>query len=71
MERYIHKGILSNLGFLLIGGSLFFSSFIVGENTLIGGLMHLSGCAFFCCGVHRKWCKDVCADSGCCDSGGK
>jgi hypothetical protein len=62
----MHKGVLSNLGFLIVGGTLFFTSFIVGESTWIGGIMHLSGCAFFCCGVHRKWLRDSCAEKGCC-----
>lgn len=66
MKKYIHRGVLSNLGFLLVGASLFFFSFVIGESTLIGGISHLSGCAFFCCGVHRKWCKDTCEENKCC-----
>jgi hypothetical protein len=67
MKKYINKENLSNLGFLFIGAALFFSSFAIGESTLVGGFMHLSGCAFFCCGVHKKWCKDVCNEAGCCE----
>lgn len=66
MKKYMHRGILSNLGFLSVGATLFFTSFIIGESTWIGGLMHLTGCAFFCCGVHKRWCKDVCEDKNCC-----
>ena len=66
MKKYMHRGVLHNIGFLLVGAGLFFSSFVVGESTLIGGIMHLSGCAFFCCGVHKKWhklCEDDCSPS--------
>lgn len=66
MKKYVHKGTLSNLANLVVGAALFFYSFHVGEGTLIGGAMHLSGCAFFCCGVHKKWCKDVCEEKKCC-----
>lgn len=66
MKKYIHKGILSNLGFLIFGAFLFFFSFHLGEATIIGGIFHLSGCALFCCGVHKKWCKDACEENKCC-----
>lgn len=66
MKQYIHKDAFYNLLNLIVGASLFFGSFIVGESTLIGGIMHLSGCAFFCCGVHKKWCKDPCEENKCC-----
>ena len=51
---------LKNLLFLASGASLFYLSFTVGESSLIGGAMHLSGCALFCAGVHRRWCASVC-----------
>ena len=66
MKKYMHRGVLNNIGFLCIGATLFFTSFIIGESTILGGIMHLSGCAFFCCGVHKKWCKDPCEEDGCC-----
>lgn len=68
MKPYLNKSNFKNFGFLLVGATLFFSSFAVGESTLIGGIMHLSGCAFFCCGVHKKWCKDTCKETGCCET---
>jgi hypothetical protein len=69
MKAYFHKGTLANLAYLFVGASLFFSSFLVGESTILGGVMHLSGCAFFCCGVHKKWCKDTCEENNCCEVG--
>ena len=62
MKKYIHKNNLSNLGFLIVGAALFFGSFSIGEATLIGGIMHLTGCAFFCCGVHKRWCHEICEE---------
>lgn len=66
MKKYMHRGVLHNIGFLLVGAALFFLSFLVGESTVVGGIMHLSGCAFFCCGIHKKWCRDTCAENKCC-----
>jgi hypothetical protein len=60
MKQYLHKGTLSNLCYIAIGMTLFFSSFHIGESTLLGGIAHLSGCAFFCVGIHRRWCKVSC-----------
>lgn len=37
---------------MAVGASLFYGSFGVGEAGLLGGAMHLIGCAFFCTGVH-------------------
>lgn len=66
MKRYIHKGVLSNLANMVIGAGLFFFSFHIGEGTLIGGILHLGGCGIFCCGIHGRWCKDVCEENQCC-----
>ena len=52
--------IIKNVLYVLVGAALFFLSFHVGESTLIGGFMHLTGCAFVCLGVHKKWCSDIC-----------
>jgi hypothetical protein len=67
MKAYVNRENFKNVGFLIIGMFLFFTSFTVGESTLLGGSMHLSGCAFFCCGVHKKWCKDKCEEEKCCE----
>jgi hypothetical protein len=53
---------LKNIVCLIIGIILFYSSFVFGESTLAGGLLHLSGCTFFCAGFHRKWCLFICPD---------
>jgi len=53
---------LKNIACLIVGIILFYSSFYFGESTLFGGLLHLSGCTFFCAGFHRKWCLFVCSD---------
>lgn len=46
---------------LMINGILLFKlSFVIGEGSVFGTLTHLSGCAFFCAGVHRKWCSNIC-----------
>jgi len=37
---------------MALGAALFALSFHVGESSIIGMIMHLSGCAFFCTGVH-------------------
>ncbi len=39
----------------MYGAIIFFVSIYIGENTIMGGLMHLSGCSIFCLGVHRKF----------------
>lgn len=52
MERYIHKGIFKNLVFMFIGVVLFLASFHVGEGTILGTIMHLSGCSIFCGSTH-------------------
>jgi len=49
------RNLKSNLGsiwHMILGATLFFLSFKVGEAGLLGGAMHLVGCAFFCTGVH-------------------
>jgi hypothetical protein len=38
--------------FMLVGVGMFFLSFHVGESSLIGGILHLSGCAVFCSNLH-------------------
>jgi hypothetical protein len=69
MKAYIHKGTLSNLANLVVGASLFFYSFHIGESTLLGGIFHLGGCGIFCCGIHGRWCKDTCEENKCCEPG--
>ena len=66
MKQYLHKGAFTNLCYMATGVTLFFLSFRVGESTLVGGIMHLLGCALSCAGFHRKWCKDTCEENGCC-----
>ena len=53
MKKYIYQGIFKNIGFMTLGVALFFSSFTVGESTVIGGIMHLLGCAFVCGSTHN------------------
>lgn len=62
MKKYIHKNNLANLGFLTLGITLFSTSFSIGESTLIGMIFHLSGCAFFCVGIHKRWCHEICEE---------
>jgi hypothetical protein len=52
MVQRIIRNNYKNFGLMGLGGFLFFLSFHVGEASLLGGIMHLSGCAFFCTGVH-------------------
>ena len=62
MKPYLNRSNFKNLFWLAIGATLFFTSFAVGESTAIGGIMHLSGCACFCCGIHRRWCHEICEE---------
>jgi hypothetical protein len=48
----INREVRNSLLLSLLGIVLFFLSFHVGESSILGGIMHLSGCAFFCTGVH-------------------
>jgi len=52
MVKRIIRNNYPNLLYMMLGALLFYSSFIVGESGILGGIMHLSGCAFFCSGVH-------------------
>lgn len=51
---------LVNLAYMLVGITGFFTSFHVGESSLLGGFLHLGGCASFCAGVHKEWCSIIC-----------
>ena len=60
MKQYLHRGAFVNLCYVATGVTLFFLSFHVGEETAIGGAMHLIGCALSCAGFHRRWCRQIC-----------
>ena len=62
MKKYIHKNNLKNLFCMIFGVILFFTSFHVGEESLIGGIFHLAGCALFCASIHSKWCHTICEE---------
>jgi len=52
MIKLLVKHNLSNAAYVVVGTAAFFFSFHIGESSLIGGLVHLSGCALFCTGIH-------------------
>lgn len=52
MVKRIIKNNYTNFILMIFGAALFHYSFGVGESSVLGEIMHLSGCAFFCAGVH-------------------
>ena len=62
MKQYLHKGAFKNLSLVLTGVFLFYLSFHIGEDTALGGIMHLLGCSLVCMGVHSRWCRQICDD---------
>jgi len=52
MVQRIIRSNYPNFLWMALGAALFALSFHVGESSIIGMIMHLSGCAFFCTGVH-------------------
>jgi len=52
MVQRIIRNNYGNFLQMILGVLSFFLSFQIGEGSILGGFLHLGGCALFCSGVH-------------------